>query len=333
MSFILQDANSILWNVTVDANGVLSTQVVSSGTATTLNLNDQGASTSWSITISTEGILKATSVTFNAGYPKAIAFSPAVALFVTVEGIPKVMGSPRVGAFDGQMEIYSWWDEDVSNSGKVAADYTPEMYSSSAGTLAGAAAVADSLALTIAASMAISGTAALTDSLALTIAAGIAIAGAATLTDSASVVFVSSLSLVGSSVLTDSANTTISASMSAAANAGVAESANDTMLVSEVLSGSASSASSAVDQMLGAASVSGSAAFSDSVIDQMLASIVLSTSSDLSASSPASGPTTYVVTISINGFADLKANIPGQQNKNLMAITAAMAGAGYQFGR
>lgn len=70
MSFILQDSSSGLWQVDVDDNGDVRTTSVGSGSPITLNLNDPGGTTSWSVGVTTIGQLTTTSVTFNAANKK-----------------------------------------------------------------------------------------------------------------------------------------------------------------------------------------------------------------------------------------------------------------------
>jgi hypothetical protein len=69
MLLILQDSGSALWQVTVDDNGLLGTTSVPSGTFTTLVLDDPGLSTSWTVGVSTIGVLTTTSTTFGATNP------------------------------------------------------------------------------------------------------------------------------------------------------------------------------------------------------------------------------------------------------------------------
>lgn len=69
MGLILQDSNSNLWNLQVDDNGDLSTLSVSSGTPSSVSINDLGSLTSWLLTVDTSGVLTPSSTSFNGAYP------------------------------------------------------------------------------------------------------------------------------------------------------------------------------------------------------------------------------------------------------------------------
>jgi hypothetical protein len=77
---ILQDSNSVFWQVGVTDGGLLTTTVVGSGPATPTILKDQSNASLWTMGVTAAGLLTTTSV----GSGSSVAY---VALFSSPSGI------------------------------------------------------------------------------------------------------------------------------------------------------------------------------------------------------------------------------------------------------
>lgn len=84
MALILQDADNILWSVSIDAGGNIDTAVVQAGTPVTVLLNDSTGH-SWQLLISTVGILDPVSIT-TASYPTTVAIDLSHFLIISPSG-------------------------------------------------------------------------------------------------------------------------------------------------------------------------------------------------------------------------------------------------------
>lgn len=91
MSFILEDSSSNLWSISVNDGGFLISTEVGSGSPITLYLNDLSESTSWLVTVTTDGNLETIEQSLGAHPTSKLIVSQsgltAWNLEITVDGI------------------------------------------------------------------------------------------------------------------------------------------------------------------------------------------------------------------------------------------------------
>lgn len=125
---ILADANGVKWQIVPNPDGTLDTRKVTSGTAQTVKLASSTGAASWSVTVTTAGILKTTAVA-NASYASYLLFSGASlgvsvggALQLTYPYVPAtttVARAPRMTLRTSSDGAHTWTDRGQRDCGQA----------------------------------------------------------------------------------------------------------------------------------------------------------------------------------------------------------------------